>query len=131
MAEAARVAVAVVVGEVRIVLGAVVVGQLQHALLARQPLAAALRVARQRRGIVHVGQEVQAEPGIRELAHVNQGVAEHAGVEVQRTGDVLHPQHRVVEHESGGLGGARVHAREGVEFLLQAHCVSLDVGEPQ
>ena len=72
-------------------------------------------------GLVHQGQEVQAEFGFREVTFLDQGETEDARVEVQRLGDVLDPQHGVVEHEvrRGGvrLGGD---AREGVQFV-QAH----------
>ncbi|KAG1429266.1 hypothetical protein G6F57_023149 [Rhizopus arrhizus] len=81
-----------------------VVGQFQHARQAGHPQAALGVVFRYHRAGRHVGQEVQAELGLREVALVDQLVAEHAGVEVQRGGDVLHPQHGVVEHEAAGFG---------------------------
>lgn len=120
MAKPARVGVAIVVGKVGIVLGAVVVGQFQDARDRLHPLGTCGGIGWDLR-LVDQGEEVQAEFGFREVALLNQGKTQDAGVEVQRLGDVLDPQHGVVEHEvrSGGvgLGGD---AREGVQFV-QAH----------
>ncbi|MNM50094.1 hypothetical protein D3C81_611160 [compost metagenome] len=120
MAETAGVGVAIVVGEIRIVLGAMVVGQLQNAGDRFHPLGARGGIGRD---LVFVDQcqEIQAELGFREVAFFHQGKTQNACVEVQGLGDVLDPQHGVVEDKflRGGvrLGGD---AGEGVQFV-QAH----------
>ncbi|MNQ45649.1 hypothetical protein D3C85_594360 [compost metagenome] len=120
MAKAARVGVAIVVGEIRIVFGAVVVGQLQDAGDRFHPLGARGGVGRDL-VLVHQRQEIQAELGFREIAFFHQGKTQDACVEIQGLGDVLDPQHGVVEDKflcSGvRLGGD---AGEGVQFV-QAH----------
>ncbi|MNC24333.1 hypothetical protein D3C75_723860 [compost metagenome] len=120
MAKAAWVGVAVVVGKLGIVFGAVVVGQLQHARDRLHPLVAFAVIGRDLRR-VYQGQEVQAEGSFGEVALVHQAEAQHAGVEVQRLLDVLDPQHGVVEDELGG-GGVRLRgdARQGLQ-IVQAH----------
>ena len=120
MAKTTRVGVAVVVGKVGIVFGAVVVGQFENARNRLHPLGALGRVGRDL-GLVHQGQEVQAEFGFREVTFLDQGETEDARVEVQRLGDVLDPQHGVVEHKvRRGVVGLGSDAREGVQFV-QAH----------
>ncbi|MNI74205.1 hypothetical protein D3C73_1302770 [compost metagenome] len=79
-------------------------GQFQHARQAGHPQAAGVVIFRHRGAGRNVGQEVQAELGFGEVALVDQLVAEHAGVEVQRGGSVLDPQHGVVEDETVGFG---------------------------
>jgi hypothetical protein len=120
MAEATRVGIAVVVGEVGIVFSAVVVGQFQDARDRLHPLCTRRGVGWDL-GFVHQRQEVQAEFGFGEVTLFNQGETQDACVEVQRLGDVLDPQHGVVEHEVRG-GGVRLggDARESVQFV-QAH----------
>src|SRR3546814_861062 len=105
VAEAARFAVAVVVDRPGLRLGAVVVGQFEHAALARQPLAAILVAVGH---VVQFGQheEVQRELRLLEIHLACQRETEHAGVEVQRRLRVPDPQHGVVEHETGGGGVA-------------------------
>ncbi|MCY1187143.1 hypothetical protein D9M73_280890 [compost metagenome] len=108
------------VGEIRIVFGAVVVGQLQDARDRFHPLGARGDVGRNL-VLVHQRQEIQAELGFREIAFFHQGKTQDACVEIQGLGDVLDPQHGVVEDKflrSGvRLGGD---AGEGVQFV-QAH----------
>ncbi|MNZ84202.1 hypothetical protein D3C78_1029490 [compost metagenome] len=120
MAKTARVGVAIVVGEIRIVLGAVVVGQFQDARDRLHPLGAGRRVGGDL-VLVDQREEIQAEFGFREVTLFHQGEAQDARVEVQGLGDVLDPQHGVVEDKflcSGvRLGGD---AGEGVQFV-QAH----------
>jgi len=120
MAKAAWVGIAIVIGEVGVVFGAVVVGQFQDAWDRFHPLGT-LGSVRRNLGLVHQRQEVQAEFGFREVAFFNQGETQDAGVEVQGLGDVLDPQHGVIEHEVRG-GGVRLggDARESVQ-IVQAH----------
>ena len=120
MAKTTRVGVAVVVGEVGVVFGAVVVGQFQDARDRLHPLGARGGVGRDL-GFVHQGQEIEAEFSLGEITLFNQRKTQYAGVEVQGLGDVLDPLHGVVEHEVRG-GGVRLggDARESVQFV-QAH----------
>lgn len=71
VAKATRVGVAIVVGEVGVVFGAVVVSQFQDAWDRLHPLGTFGSVGRDL-GLVHQGQEVQAEFGFREVAFFNQ-----------------------------------------------------------
>src|SRR5690606_11368687 len=104
--EAARLAVAVVVHRAVLRLGAVVVGQLKHALQAGDPgLALAFVAGNVRR--VDDGEEVERELRFGEVVVPHQAEAQHAGIEVERRPRILDPQHGVVEHEAGGGGVAR------------------------
>ncbi|MNP29661.1 hypothetical protein D3C76_1226950 [compost metagenome] len=120
MAEPARVGIAVVIGEIRIVLGAVVMGQFEDAGDRLHPLRTRGGIGRNL-ALVHQGEEVQAELRFRKIAFLHQREAEDARVEVQGLGDVLDPQHGVVEDEFlGGGVGLCGHAGEGIQFV-QAH----------
>ncbi|MNX98683.1 hypothetical protein D3C86_1311010 [compost metagenome] len=120
MTEATRVGVAVVISEIRVVLGAVVVGQFENAGDRLHPLGARGGVGGD---LVFIDQreEVQAELGFREVALFHQRETQDARVEVQGLGDVLDPQHGVVEDKLLGRGVRLCgNAGEGVQFL-QAH----------
>ncbi|MNT79767.1 hypothetical protein D3C72_2191440 [compost metagenome] len=108
------------VGKVGVVLGTVVVGQFEDARDRLHPLGALGGVSRDLR-LVDQGEEVQAELGFREVAFFYQAEAQHTGVEVQGLGNVLDPQHGVVEDKVLGRGiRLRGDTREGVE-MVQAH----------
>ncbi|MNO69337.1 hypothetical protein D3C76_601900 [compost metagenome] len=120
MAEPARVGIAIVIGKVRIVFGAVVMGQFENAGDRFHPLRTRGGIGRNL-ALVDQGEEVEAEFRFRKIAFLHQRETEDARVEVQGLGDVLDPQHGVVEDELPG-GGVRLcgHAGEGVQFV-QAH----------
>src|SRR3546814_2018428 len=87
VAEAARFAVAVVVDRPGLRLGAVVVGQFEHAALARQPLAAILVAVGH---VVQFGQheEVQRELRLLEIHLACQRETEHAGRSEEHTSEL-------------------------------------------
>ena len=74
MAKTARVGIAVVVGEGCVVLGTVVVSQLQNPGNGFHPLVASGVVCRDQ-GFVHQGKEIQAEFRFREVTLFNQAEA--------------------------------------------------------